>query len=136
MFQLFTAMGRRNHFHIFLSLSVNRENELAKMLLFPEALIAKIYFIKISSCTQALDSLPPPGKIQNSLNGQNHSLTDFHHLMKKSLPSPKFPIPRLGDIPPTSLMLFGKLAFFTFQSRGVEVIFTHFFSFNVNWDSV
>ena len=35
MFQLFTTMGRRNHFHIFVSLSVNSENELAKMLLFP-----------------------------------------------------------------------------------------------------
>ena len=28
------------------------------------------------------------------LNGENHSSTDFHHPMKKSLPSPKFPAPR------------------------------------------
>ena len=114
-----------------------------------EALITKVYFIKIPSCAQALDSLHPTGKmsprnfyplplakqqfsyyntiknsflavvvvpvpghtnfgftdvqylhngvfsIENSLNGQNHFLTDFHHPMKKSLPSPKFPIPPL-----------------------------------------
>ena len=31
MFQLSTTLGRRNRFHIFLSLSVNIENELAKI---------------------------------------------------------------------------------------------------------
>ena len=33
---------------------------------------------------------------EKGLNGQNHSSTHFHHPMKKSLPSPKFPNPPLG----------------------------------------
>ena len=48
--------------------------------------------------------------------------------MKKSLPSPRFPIPLLGG--ETSLYLsnaiWKTLVCFTFQSRGVEIIFTHF----------
>ena len=146
-----------------------------------------MYFIKIPSCAQALDSLHPTGKIsppnsyplplakqqfsyyntiknsflavvvvpvpghtnfgvtdvqylqngvfsiENSLNGQNHFLTDFHHLMKKSLPSPKFPIPPLGDNSPyLSNAIWKTLGFFVFQSRGVEIIFSYFFSLTVN----
>ena len=33
---------------------------------------------------------------EKGLNGQNHSSTDFHHPMKKSLSSPKFLNPPLG----------------------------------------
>ena len=126
-----------------------------------------MYFIKIPSCAQALDSLHPTGKIsppnsyplplakqqfsyyktiknsflavvvvpvpghtnfgvtdvqylqngvfsiENSLNGQNHFLTDFHHLMKSLSLDQNFPFPRWGIIPPTSLMLFGKLLDFS-----------------------
>ena len=75
--------------------------------------------------------------IENSLNGQNHSLIDFYHAIKKSLTSPKFPIPPLRDIPPyLSNAIWETFAFFTFQSRGPEKIFTYFLSFTVNWDSV
>ena len=75
--------------------------------------------------------------IENSLNGQNHFLADFHHPIKKSLPSPKFPIPLLGGyFPYLSNAVWKTLAFFTFQSRGVKIIFTHFFSLTVNWDSI
>ena len=150
-----------------------------------------MYFIKIPSCAQALDSLHPTGKmsprnfyplplakqqfsyyntiknsflavavvpvpghtnfgftdvqylqngvfiIENSLNGQNHSLIDFHHPVKKSLTSPKFPIPLLRDIPPYLFnAIWETFAFFTFQSRGPEIIFTYFLSFTGNWDSV
>ena len=55
MFQLAT-MGRINHFHIFLSLAVNCENKLLKLYCVPR-LFAKIYFTKIPSSAQALDSL-------------------------------------------------------------------------------
>ena len=37
---------------------------------------------------------------EKGLNSQYHSLADFLQLMRKSLPSPKFPIPSLGrEIP-------------------------------------
>ena len=151
-----------------------------------------MYFIKIPSCAQALDSLHPTGKIsppnsyplplakqqfsyyntiknsflavvvvpvpghtnfgvtdvqylqngvfsiENSLNGQKHSLKDFHHPMKKSLPSPKFPIPPLGWCFPLPLYCYleNSCIFLTFQLRGVEITFTHFFSLTLNWGSV
>ena len=56
-------MGRRNHLHIFLSLAVDCDKQTPKGLLHSEALIAKIYFTKILSSVQVLDSLPPPGKM-------------------------------------------------------------------------
>ena len=40
----------------------------AKGLLCSEALIVKIYFTKIQSSAQAMDSLPPPGKMPPPLN--------------------------------------------------------------------
>ena len=51
--------------------------------------------------------------IEIGLNGSNHSSTDFHHPMKKFLPSPKFhtlslPPTWTGDFSPTASMLFGK----------------------------
>ena len=70
--------------------------------------------------------------IEIRLNGPNHSSTDFHHPMKKSLLSPKFPTSPLppnmtGDFPPTPLMLIWKtLVCYTFPSRGVEIISTYF----------
>ena len=51
-------MELRNYFHIFLIWPVNCENKLCS-----EALIAKIYFTKIQSSAQALDSFPLPGKM-------------------------------------------------------------------------
>ena len=190
MFQLSTTMGRRNHFHIFLSLSVNSEKELAKFYCVPRLYLQKkftslkfhhahkpwIVFLHQEKCPCQIFNPPlrlekqyscyDPIKtsflaaavvpvpflfqfhtghtnfgftdvqylqngvfsIENSLNGQNYSLTDFHHPIKNSLPSPNFPFFRWG--------IFLSTAFFTFQSRGVEIFFTHFFSFTVNWDSV
>ena len=33
---------------------------------------------------------------EKALNGKNNSFTDFHHPIKKFLPSPNLPIPPLG----------------------------------------
>ena len=54
--------------------------------------------------------------------------TDFHHTMKKPLPSSKFYIPFLGGeiCPYRSNAISKTLACFIDQSRGVEIIFTHF----------
>ena len=75
---------------------------------------------------------PPPSSPIGTplvLNGPNHSSTDCHHPMKKSVPSPKFPTSPHWDgrfLPHPFNAIWKNLACFIFQSRGVEIISTSF----------
>ena len=65
---------------------------------------------------------------EKGLNGQNQSKTDFHHPLLKPLLSQKVPIAPAGrgDFPAYSFNAIWKtLVCFTFQSRSLEIIFTH-----------
>ena len=76
--------------------------------------------------------------LKKGLNGQNHSLTDFHHLMKKSLLSPKFPIPPLGwEIFPLPLKYYlENSGMFDLSITTCRNNFHTFLSLTVNHDSV
>ena len=72
---------------------------------------------------------------EKGLNGQNYSLTDFHHPMKKFLLLPKFPPPsphwKERFIPYVFNAIWKTMACFFFPSQGLEIISTYLL---VRWD--